>query len=146
MNTVANHAGRLIEIRVTGGFQTPAEVDQFFYSVHVVGCRATPETETVGSGRLVTVADWRLCPLLPSEVAEHLKQRIIANNKAVRRAAALAAENSPSAKMQFLRIIRESNFQDRKLFFDPDALATWLSEVLTPTESWRLRRFLSESP
>jgi hypothetical protein len=46
--------------------------------------------------------------------------------------------------LQFLRVIREADLPDRKLFFDEQSLVSWLDEVLSPGERERLRVFLSE--
>ena len=109
MNSVAHHVGRLIEIRIGARLTTPAEVDRFLYAVHVEGCKSAPENQPIGNGRLVTVADWRRCPVLDSDVADHLMARMTANNRVVLRSAALAAIDSPSAKMQFLRMCANRN-------------------------------------
>ncbi|MBV9946189.1 MAG: hypothetical protein JOZ69_05015 [Myxococcales bacterium] len=144
MNTVAHHVGRLIEIRVTTGFRTPAEVDQFFSAVYMEGCKAVPENEPIGVARLVTVADWRRCPVLPGEVADHVRARMAGNNRAVLRAAALVGVDSPSARMQFSRVVRETGLENRKVFHDPRALLHWLAEVMAPDETRRLEVFLTE--
>jgi hypothetical protein len=84
--------------------------------------------------------------MLPSDVADHMKTRMTANNKGILRSAALAAADSPSSTMQFLRVVRESPFDNRRLFFDANALVQWFTEVLTRDESWRLKQFLHELP
>ena len=49
-----------------------------------------------------------------------------------------------NAVLQFVRLIRDANLPDRKLFVQPDELFTWLSRVLTAPEQARLKAFLSE--
>jgi hypothetical protein len=92
----------------------------------------------------VTIADWRQCVLMSGEAATRLQQGMAHTNPNVLRAAALASHDSPSAVMQFLRIVRDSQHDGRRLFFEEAALIQWLGEVLTPSEAARLRVFLRE--
>jgi hypothetical protein len=77
------------------------------------------------------------------EAAEHMLRRIASVNSHTERSAALASEDAPLAVLQFVRLIRDANHPDRKLFVHSDDLYTWLSEVLTHTERGRLMAFLS---
>ncbi|HTU60134.1 MAG TPA: hypothetical protein VMF89_16895 [Polyangiales bacterium] len=94
--------------------------------------------------RIVTVADWRRWPIMDERAAERFAQRMSGNNPRVARSAALVSAESPIANLQFARLIRESNLDDRRMFTSAAALMTWLAEVLTPQEQARLRVFLSE--
>ena len=120
--------GRLLEIRIQSGFRTVADVDAMFEQVASVVATKMPAAEPGDQGmqKHVTIADWRQCVVLSGE------------------AAALASRNSPSAVMQFLRIVRDSQHEGRRLFFEDDQLSEWLGEVLTPTEAARLRLFLRQ--
>jgi hypothetical protein len=92
----------------------------------------------------VTVADWRQCVLMSGEAAARFQEGMAQTNPNVLRAAALASKTSPSTVMQFLRIIRDSDHEDRRLFFEEVPLLQWLAQVLTPIETARLRQFLRE--
>ena len=46
------------------------------------------------------------------------------------------------AVLQFLRVIKDAKLPDRKLFYEPIELTEWLTEVLEPAETQRLREFL----
>jgi hypothetical protein len=138
--------GRLLEIRVSSGFRTIEEVDAMFRRVASVVA-----SHLRGSGmnaqdslRHVTIADWRKCVLMSTEAATRLQEGMARSNSNVIRAAALASRESPSAVMQFLRIIRDSQHDGRKLFFEEEQVVQWLGEVLTLTETARLRQFLRE--
>jgi hypothetical protein len=47
--------------------------------------------------------------------------------------------------MQFVRLIREANLPDRKVFVSEQEAARWLDQVLTPAEGSRVRSFLDRS-
>jgi hypothetical protein len=140
--TVAMTMGRLLEIRVHSGYRTVAEVDAMFLRVaSVVGSHLANEP----SLKHVTVVDWRKCVLMPADAAARLQEGMAVTNPNVIRAAILASQDSPSAVMQFLRIIRDSQHEGRRLFFEEEPLIQWLREVLTVTEMARLRQFLRET-
>jgi hypothetical protein len=144
--TVDMKMGRLLEIRVKSGFRTAADVEAMFQRLEVVLAEKMP---TAGAGtqaaqKHVTIADWRQCVLMSTDAAARLQKGMTQSNPNVLRAAALASQDSPSAVMQFLRIVRDSQHEERRLFFDDVQLFQWLSAVLTPTESARLRVFLRE--
>jgi hypothetical protein len=67
-------------------------------------------------------------------------------NSRVLRSAALGSPESPSAMLQFLRLVRESDNPDRRMFDDPALMVAWLDEVLDAQERARLRAFLAEVP
>jgi len=139
-NTAVIQVGRLLEVRAASGYRTVADVDHIFDAI------AAEEARLPGDQRVVVAVDWRRCPLMSAEAAERILVRITRTNARTERSAALASPTSSSALMQFLRLIRESKKPDRRLFYDPQELALWLDEVLSPTESARLRVFLTEAP
>jgi hypothetical protein len=139
-NTAQVLVGRLLEVRVAAGFRSVADVDALFVEIgrQIAGVRA--------GQRHVTVVDWRLCPLMAPEAAQRLASRIATKNDTTLRSGALASPNSPTAVLQFVRVIRDAGNPDRKLFEDADELYEWLAEVLDPAERRRLLAFLSEAP
>jgi hypothetical protein len=145
--TVEMNMGKLLEVRASG-FRTVAEVDAMFQELASVVAAKSPTSKSGADGeveeRHVTVADWRQCMLMSGEAAARLQEGMKESNPNVIRAAAIASHDSPSAVMQFVRVVRDSQHEGRRLFFDEDELVRWLSEVLTLTETARLRIFLRE--
>ncbi|MGC4092572.1 MAG: hypothetical protein QM756_32770 [Polyangiaceae bacterium] len=139
-NTCGIRVGRLLEVRVVRAYRTPAEVDAMFTEIGAEARKLPAET------RIVTVADWRHCPLMSAEASEQARLRMTGNNARTERSAVLAQRDAGVATLQFLRIIRETNYPNRKLFFELDELVEWLTEVLTAPEVARLREFLAEVP
>ncbi|MGH7440827.1 MAG: hypothetical protein ACRENE_34535 [Polyangiaceae bacterium] len=122
------------------GYRTPPDVDALFDAVErEVG-------KSAKSHRLVTVVDWRRCPVMSPAAAARIADRIVLNNGRTERSAALARSNSPVAVLQFLRVIREAGLADRKLYFAAGKLVEWLSAVLTGAECRRLKEFVAEAP
>jgi hypothetical protein len=137
LNTAAIRVGRLLEIRAIS-FRSVAEGVALF---SLIGAELTKLPST---SQVVTVTDWRYCPLMSEEAAEHALVSMTKNNPRVLRSGAIASRDSPVGVLQFLRLVRESKLETRRLFFDVDPLKTWLNEVLTEPERLRLNAFLQE--
>jgi hypothetical protein len=136
-NSAAIRVGRLLEIRVDGGYRTLADVDQVFDAIQ-------REIRKLHKAKHVAVVDWRRCPLMSPTAAGRVAQRIAQLNAHTQRSAALANHDSPVAVLQFLRVIRETGLADRKLFFEARELVDWLAGALTDAELRRLAEFLGE--
>jgi hypothetical protein len=137
-NTARIQVGRLLEVRVAAGYRSVADVTAVFQKVGREVAKLPPGTKHV------TIVDWRHCPLMAPEAADFLIARMVGVNPGTERSAAIARQDVPVAVLQFLRLIRDAGFSDRRLFFNEDELCTWLADVLSPEESARLRAFLSE--
>jgi hypothetical protein len=137
MNTAAIRVGRLLEIRALS-YKSAAEVAALFKTIGGELARVPSSTQ------IVTVTDWRYCPVMSSDAAEFALAGMTKNNSRVLRSGALASRGSPIAVLQFLRLVRESRHESRRLFFDEDDLTRWLGEVLTDAEKVRLDEFLHE--
>jgi hypothetical protein len=137
-NTARIEVGRLLEVRVAAGYRSVGDVTAVFQQVGREIAGLAPGTKHV------TVVDWRHCPLMAPEAADFLTARMVSVNPNTERSAAIARQSAPVAVLQFLRLIRDAGFTDRRLFFNEDELCSWLGEVLSPEESARLRAFLSE--
>ncbi|MDP9000290.1 MAG: hypothetical protein M3O46_09285 [Myxococcota bacterium] len=135
-NTAAIRAGRLLEVQVDAGYRTTADVDELFDAIEAESKKLAP------SQKLVTVADWRRISVMSPEAAERLRERMALLNPRTQRSAALVPPVAPIAVLQFMRVVREANFADRKIFDEVEELAGWLQEVLTSEETRRLREFL----
>jgi hypothetical protein len=139
-NTAEIRVGRLLEVRIAAGYRTADDVDQLFDTL-------AREVGRLPAGqRHVTVVDWTRCPVMTPSAAGRLGERMAATNALTERSAVLAVTDLPIAVMQFLRIIREAALPDRRLFFSSTELIGWLTELLTPEETARLRQFLTEVP
>jgi hypothetical protein len=130
--------GRLLEVRLAAGYRNAAEVDALWDLIGRELAKLPP------GQRHVTVADWRPCPVMAPEAAKRIAERMALNNARTERASALARQDAPVAVMQFLRVIRDANFPNRKLFFEVDEMTSWVGEVLTPDERQRMHDFLKE--
>jgi hypothetical protein len=138
MNTCALRVGRLLEIRAASGYRTAEDVDALFSQFGPQVAKLQPPQ------RIVVVTDWRFCPIMSADAAERILSRITGTNSGTERSGAVASRESPSAVLQFLRLVRESKHPDRRLFYNAPDLVTWLGEVLSPAEKARLKEFLSE--
>jgi len=138
MNTCALRVGRLLEIRAGSGYRTVEDVEALFSQFGPQVAKVQPPQ------RIVVVTDWRFCPIMSAEASERILARITGTNHGTERSGAVASRQSPSAVLQFLRLVRESKHPNRRLFYGADELVTWLSEVLTPPEIARLKEFLNE--
>jgi hypothetical protein len=128
----------LLEIRADAGYRSQQDVEQVTRAIQREGMKLAPNV------RVVTVVDWRRCPVMSDDAAARLIEHMRGSNARLERSAALASQKSSIAVLQFLRMVRESAHPDRRLFFDPKPLIEWLAEVLTPEESRRLREFLAQ--
>ena len=137
MNTAAIRVGRLLEIRASS-YRSKAEVAALFKTIGAELGRVPSSTQ------IVTVTDWRYCPVMESDAAEFALAGMTKNNPRVLRSGALASQDSSIAVLQFLRLVRESKLESRRLFFDEEELTRWLGEVLTDAEKARLLEFLHE--
>ena len=140
LNTARVVVGRLLEVRAAAGYRTVGEVEALFAQIGRAVAKLPPESKHV------TVVDWRSCPVMAPEAADFLAAQMLRTNPSTERSAALASADSPVAVLQFVRMIRDASFADRRLVFDEVELCSWLGEVLSPTENERLRAFLRERP
>jgi hypothetical protein len=137
-NTARLTVGRLLEVRADAGYRSASDVDAIFEAIGREVAKLPPNAPHV------TVVDWRHCPLMSPEAAEHMLKKIAGINSNTLRSAALASDDAPLAVLQFVRLIRDAKLPDRKLFTNGDELKRWLAEVLTPGERARLAIFLAE--
>jgi hypothetical protein len=137
-NTAEIKVGRLLEVRIAAGYRSVEDVDQLFTSLRAAVATLPPGVQHV------TIADWTHCPVMTPMAADRLRTQIERTNALTQRSAVLAVTDLPTAVVQFLRVIREANHPDRRMFFSATELVAWLGEVLTPEETARARQFLTE--
>jgi hypothetical protein len=128
----------LLEVRVAAGYRSEGDVAAVFQQVGREVAKLPPGIKHV------TIVDWRHCPLMAPEAADFLTTSMAGVNPGTERSAAIARQDAPVAVLQFLRLIRDADFCDRRLFFAEDEVCSWLGEVLSPAERTRLRAFLRE--
>jgi hypothetical protein len=139
-NTIALVVGRLLEVRLEAGFRSVQDVEAWRRSLQREVGKVPMST------RIVTVADWRSCPVMQEEAAALFLDGLRKHNPRAQCSAALASQKSPIAMLQFLRLIRDSNNPDRKLFYEQEPMIEWLKPVLSAEELVRLKAFLAERP
>ena len=135
-NTCELRVGRLLEIRLVKGYETVEDVE---HMISMIRANVGKLPEDV---RHVTVADWRRCKVLNKEAAARAVEMMRGSNPRTERSAVLHGDSSPTAVMQFLRLVREAENPQRRTFSDPQALLSWVGEVLSPDELRRAREFL----
>jgi hypothetical protein len=138
-NTCNIHVGRLLEIRVSHGFAHAEDVEaQYRRLAELFG--------PLPNGKQVVIAaDWRACPVMSPEGASGMGRVLKDFNAKIERSGILGSNDSPTAVMQFFRVIREGGHPDRKFFSDTNTMFTFLDERLTPEEAARMREFIREA-
>ena len=137
-NTCQIVEGRLLEIDIAAGFNEPSDIDnQIKLIVSVLG-KVGPDA------RVVIAADWRPCKLFTPEVADRAIKLFSDLNARIERSGILHRTDQPTSILQVLRLIRETHFDRRRVFTEPNDLCAWLDPVLNPREQARLRTFFGE--
>src|SRR4051812_11193318 len=113
INTCIVNVGRLMEIDVANGYHTVEDVDAM---IALIG-RAFAQ---VPAGvRAVIIADWSACTVFSQDVALRARAMLSNVNPRVERSAILHRPDQATSVMQVFRLIKESAFDDRRLFTDP---------------------------
>ena len=135
-NTVGIRVGRLMEISVREGFRSVEDVEK-------QRARITAALDTIPKDQLVVIAaDWRQCQLMSPPAANALGPMIGYFNGRIERSAILGSSTSPSAVLQFLRVVRASRHPARRVYEERAPMLTWLGECLTGAERERLIEFI----
>jgi hypothetical protein len=137
-NSCQVRVGRLMEVRILTGFHSEADVDAQI--VRVKSAMAAVPSET----RVVVAADWRRVPVMSEAVAARAVNLLTTTSDRIERSGILAMPDSPTALMQFFRIVRESEHPRRKVVTSIEELEAWIMPLLTPAEIKRLVEFLHE--
>jgi hypothetical protein len=134
--TVERRVGRVIEARVRA-LPDMAAADRYFAAIRnaVTGVEA-PQ-------RAVICADHRSVPIYPPEVADRLIALFSSVNARIEAAGLLVARTNATVAMQIGRIVREARNPRRRVFHEAADLASFLGEVLDPTEESAMRSFLA---
>ena len=94
---------------------------------------------------VVIVADWRKVPIMSAAVAERAHALLTTTSDRIERSGIFASPDSPTALMQFFRLVRESEHPSRRVVTSLTELEDWLAPVLSHLELKRMREFLAES-
>lgn len=138
-NTCELNVGRLLEIRVAAGYGTVNDVDQMIRMMQARVATLPPEV------RHITVADWRRCKVMSAAPAARAIEMLRRANPRTERSTILYSEKSPTAVMQYLRLVQEAENDARRIFRDADELLAWVAEVLSPEELTRAKEFLGSA-
>jgi hypothetical protein len=130
--------GRLMEIKILAGFQSEADID-----AQIARVRATMATVPPGTN-VVIAADWRRLPVMSERVAARAANLLTTTNERIERSGILAMPDSPTALMQFFRLVREADHPSRRVVTSIPELEAWLMPLLTPAETRRLVEFVHE--
>jgi hypothetical protein len=127
-----------MEIRILAGFLSEADIDAQIARVKSTLAAIPSDT------RVVIAADWRHVPVMSERVAARAATLLTTTSDRIERSGILAAPDSPTALMQFFRLVRESEHPSRKVATSIPELEDWLLPLLTPSEIKRLVEFLHE--
>jgi precorrin isomerase len=128
-----------MEIRIEAGFHAQADVDAQIARVQ------SAMAEVSEGERVVIVADWRKVPIMPAPAAERAHKLLTTTSDRIERSGILASPNSPTALMQFFRLVRESEHPSRRVVTSLTELEDWVAPVLSHLELKRMREFLAET-
>ena len=131
--TVRRPVGRLIEARVFN-LRTTEEVAEYSNAFAPVVAVADP----------VLCADHRPVVIYPPDVADELVRLFKTMNDRLKRVAILVSRSNATLAMQLQRIVRESNYPSRRVFFDAREAERFLTPILDAPERVRLGVFLGE--
>jgi hypothetical protein len=124
--------GRLLEIDVCAGYRTVADVDA------MIAMMTAEFTRVAEPARIVIAADWRACRILTPDVAQRAVQMLSRSNPRVERSAILHDVGQATSVLQVLRLTREAQSPNRRVFTDAEQMKSWLGEILTAEELERV--------
>jgi hypothetical protein len=132
-NTCQRVVGRLVEVRIEAGYRSVEDLEAMAGMV-TAAFDQVPNHESV-----VLVADWRRCDtLMGAGIADRAVEVLTRVNPRILRGALVLQPDSPTAIMQLVRIVKESNHPNWQIFTSTEALCQWLGEVTSPEERARL--------
>jgi hypothetical protein len=135
-NTARINVGRLLEIDVSDGYRTVADIETMIE--HIGG-----EIDAIGKVTpVVIVADWRACQTFAPDVADRTLRLLTRFTARIERSGILHRNDAPTSVLQVMRLIRETRFPARRVFTDTLALFQFLDPVLSPAEQAQLRTFV----
>src|SRR5689334_15174886 len=98
-NTCEFVIGRLLEIRVTAGYRSVADVEDMIAMIMNNVAKLSPEE------KYAIVADWRNVHVMAPEIAASARKMLAAVNPRVTRSAILTDPANPTTNLQTVRLI-----------------------------------------
>ena len=135
--TVDIRAGRLLEARV---FSLKTAEDVLDYGAAIAAKIAKVPAPLTA----VLCADHRPVRVYPQAAADELTSMFQRNNVRLERAALVIAPSNATLLLQLERIVREANFDKRRVFRDSASALEHLSASLDAVEQARASAFLAE--
>ncbi len=136
MYSVANRAGRLLEIRVASPF-TAQDAMAMFKQIY----RTMPREK----GLALVIADLRALRLIDPDVVDLVTGFMRLDNPYVERNAFLVSDASALLLIQSERMVKQSGTTMRRSFRLRTEAETWMGELLSPVERARMKVFLDET-
>jgi hypothetical protein len=134
---IQNAVGRLLEARVFA-LTTPRDVDDYSRDIALQLMRMPRDV------RPVLCADHRPVAIYPEAAADRLVELFTQMNTRLDRVAILVSRTNATLFMQLNRIVREANYNARRVVHTPEEAHAHLAPVLEPAELARMREFLAE--
>ncbi len=135
MFTTEIRVGRLYEHRL-GTLQAEGELTGL--------AKRGKEVMQASVDRVVVCADYRRVKFMKAELVNQFIAFLANVNPHIERSAIWVDPKNAIFNVQVMRIVREANNPHRKVFEDPNALRTFLAELLNPEERTRLAVFMAE--
>jgi hypothetical protein len=135
-NTCELNVGKLLEVRVDAGYQTPADVDV------MIGLIAQVLGSLPAHERIIIAADWRRCNVFGPGTADRALAMLTKHNPRLLRSGILIRPDSPATLIQVMRLVDEARSPERRVVTSFEAMISWLMPVTTPKELTRLKVFL----
>ena|SRR5258706_10364842 len=137
-NSCLIRVGRLMEVDLADGYQTVDDVDDMIAKSSAEFAKLDPRLQAV------VAADWRPCKVFTPEVAARAVQLLVGVSPHIERAGILHRADQPVSILQMMRLAKESNFVNRRVFTQAAPMEAWLGEVLDLDERARLHAFLAQ--
>ena len=135
-NKAEVHVGRLVEVTLVDALETDKQADDLMRAIrHAV--------EKVPADQMcVTAADWRQLTVMSPAASQRMLAMLRHANPRTERSARLYSDASPTAIMQFFRLLKDAQHPNRQMFASPHEMADWLGKSLNGEETRRLQQFL----
>jgi hypothetical protein len=135
--SIRNDYGRVIEARVFA-LRNAGDADEYARSLASVVAQLPTST------RPILCADHRPVVVYAPTVADRLTELFHAMNTRLERIAILVARTNATLAMQLERIVREAQFENRRVFYDVHDAVAFLQPSLSAMETARIESFLGE--
>src|SRR5215470_4679452 len=101
-NTCEFVVGRLLEIRVSAGYNTVDDIDQMMQMIRDSVATLPPEA------KFAIAADWRNVKIMPPDTAARAREMLSSVNPRVTRSSVLTLPENATGNLQVVRLVREA--------------------------------------